>query len=108
MLKLTSHIKFVIRAITQTRNASTDTKTISLRNIPSLVFGKYLLHTNIVSSGVLMWLGDICQQEIEYRQGKLKKRYDYGRMGKNIALTSSYKQIHSCFLQFGCPLWDWL
>lgn len=33
-----------------------------------------------------MWVGDICQQEIEYRQGKLQKRYDYGRMSKTVEI----------------------
>ncbi|KAF7272013.1 hypothetical protein GWI33_015181 [Rhynchophorus ferrugineus] len=69
----------------------------SVKNINSLVFGKYLLHTNIISSGVLMWLGDICEQEIEYRRGKLTKRYDYGRMLRMVMpkrdLTTVTKKI---------------
>lgn len=46
----------------------------------NLVFGKYLLATNVISSGVLMLLGDLVQQEIEYQTQKLPKRYDLGRM----------------------------
>ncbi|CAG9773054.1 unnamed protein product [Ceutorhynchus assimilis] len=53
-----------------------------IKNISEMVFGKYLLQTNIVSGGALLWLGDICEQEIEFRQGKLAKRYDYGRMAR--------------------------
>lgn len=45
-------------------------------------FGKYLLLTNTVSSGVLMGLGDLIQQEIEFQRSVLSKRYDYVRMSK--------------------------
>lgn len=48
----------------------------------TLVFGKYLLATNTISSGILMLLGDLCQQEIEYHQHKLEYRYDLGRLSK--------------------------
>lgn len=48
----------------------------------TLAFGKYLLATNTISSGVLMLLGDICQQEIEYQSKILQKRYDIGRLSK--------------------------
>ncbi|XP_076266748.1 mpv17-like protein 2 [Rhynchophorus ferrugineus] len=66
----------------------------SVKSINSLVFGKYLLHTNIISSGVLMWLGDICEQEIEYRRGKLTKRYDYGRMLRMFVVGLGLGPIH--------------
>lgn len=46
------------------------------------VFGKYLLTTNTVSSGLLMVVGDVMAQEIEYRKGTIEKRYDWSRMGK--------------------------
>lgn len=45
-----------------------------------MFFGKYLLLTNTVSSGVLMIAGDVISQEIEYRRGELKNRYDYKRI----------------------------
>lgn len=51
-----------------------------IRSGVTLAFGKYLLLTNTVSSGVLMIIGDVCQQEIEYRQNKLRQRYDLGRL----------------------------
>lgn len=54
----------------------------SLRSGWDAVFGKYLLTTNIVSSGGLMAIGDIIQQEIEYQRNMLPKRYDYGRLCK--------------------------
>lgn len=46
-----------------------------------LVFGKYLLTTNIVSSGVLMGVGDLMCQEIEIQRYRIKKRYDWVRIG---------------------------
>jgi hypothetical protein len=54
------------------------------------IFGKYLLLTNTVSSGVLMLFGDMASQEIERYQNKnttmLEKqktnRYDWERLGK--------------------------
>ncbi|XP_066246159.1 mpv17-like protein 2 [Euwallacea similis] len=65
-----------------------------IRTFHTLVFGKYLLHTNIISSGVLMWLGDLCQQEIEYRQRKILKRYDYGRMTRMFIVGLGLGPIH--------------
>lgn len=62
----------------------------SLRSGWDAVFGKYLLTTNIVSSGGLMAIGDIIQQEIEYQRNMLAKRYDYGRlsMTKNASFCT--------------------
>lgn len=84
-----------LRSIPQLRNVSTTpVKKNIYHTIPNLVFGKYLLHTNIISSGVLMWLGDICQQELEYRQGKIKKRYDYGRMARMFVVGLGLGPLH--------------
>lgn len=52
---------------------------------PSLMFGKYLLVTNTVSSGLLMLIGDWVAQEISLRTNDAKKedgksRYDYNRL----------------------------
>lgn len=49
-----------------------------------LVFGKYLLTTNVVSSGVLMGIGDLMCQELEFQSKKLNKRYDWVRIGNMI------------------------
>lgn len=61
------------------------------------VFGKYLLTTNTVSSGVLMWVGDIMSQEIEYRQGLLKKRYDWLRTGRMFVVGAIQGPLHHYF-----------
>lgn len=47
-----------------------------------LLFGKYLLATNTISSGFLMVAGDLIVQEFEYQNGTLKNRYDWNRSGK--------------------------
>lgn len=52
-----------------------------LDKVTNLLFGKYLLATNTLSSGVLMIVGDLISQEIEYRQGALKERYNWTRTG---------------------------
>ncbi|XP_018335606.1 mpv17-like protein 2 [Agrilus planipennis] len=60
-------------------------------------FGKYLLATNTISCGVLMLGGDIIQQEIEYRQGKLKKRYNWLRVGQMFIVGLSQGPLHHYF-----------
>lgn len=69
--------------------------TSEVRRTPSnpgtnVIFGKYLLATNVISSGVLMLLGDLLQQEIEYQTLILPERYDLGRLSNtsiNYLLT---------------------
>lgn len=61
--------------------SSSEHQNSPIRHSIRLVFGKYLLATNTISSGILMILGDLCQQEIEYQQQKLKARYDLARLG---------------------------
>lgn len=64
------------------RNISKSPKSPNIGRSPfTVIFSKkYLLTTNILSSGILMFVGDLAQQEIEYRQQILEKRYDYGRL----------------------------
>jgi len=47
----------------------------------SNMFGKYLLITNVVGSGLLMVVGDVIAQEYEYRRGlRHQDRFDTDRM----------------------------
>lgn len=77
------------------------TKTAILKACPktktpaegSVLFGKYLLATNTISSGVLMVAGDLIVQEFEYRNGKLLNRYDWNRSGKNI---NCRRRLYEC------------
>lgn len=70
-----------------------------IRSGITLVFGKYLLATNTISSGVLMILGDIFQQEIEYQRQILDKRYDVGRLG-NILKCKLYHIFYLFLFSF--------
>ncbi|KAF2880301.1 hypothetical protein ILUMI_25878 [Ignelater luminosus] len=45
-------------------------------------FGKYLLFTNTWTSGSLMGIGDLIEQEIEYQRKVIPKRYDWARSGR--------------------------
>lgn len=70
-----------VKTILFKRNISkSNNQNSPVRSGVTSVFEKYLLATNTISSGVLMFLGDICQQEIEFQQGKLQSRYDTGRL----------------------------
>lgn len=66
-------------------------------NTKQALFGKYLLHTNIISSGVLMLIGDLMSQEIEYRKGLIKERYDWLRTGKMFLVGTIQGPIHHYF-----------
>ncbi|KAJ8929039.1 hypothetical protein NQ314_018308 [Rhamnusium bicolor] len=80
------------------RYVSTSKSTKSpIRSGVTLAFGKYLLLTNTVSSGVLMFIGDISQQEIEYRQKKLPERYDYGRLTRMVIVGLGLGPLHHYF-----------
>ncbi|KAJ8976582.1 hypothetical protein NQ317_010747 [Molorchus minor] len=68
-----------------------------IRSGITLAFGKYLLVTNTVSSGALMLIGDIIQQEIEYRQKKLLERYDYGRLSRMFLVGLGLGPLHHYF-----------
>lgn len=68
---------FPTRAIVSLRQ-----KTSFRKNVRSL-FGKYLIFTNTISSGILMGVGDLIQQEIEFRQKILPQRYEWDRVGTN-------------------------
>lgn len=66
-----------------------------LRLIWRNIFGKYLLVTNIVGSGVLMVVGDVMAQEIELRRGiPDTKRYDWARIGRMFIVGALQGPMH--------------
>jgi protein Mpv17 len=59
----------------------------------SRIFGKYLLLTNTVSSGVLMAAGDLIQQEIEKHRTLKSKPFDWKRTGLCYTDQSEFHAI---------------
>lgn len=74
----------------------TISKTVgAVRVIWKNIFGKYLLVTNIVGSGVLMVFGDVVAQEIEFRRGLPDaKRYDWARIGRMFIVGALQGPLH--------------
>ncbi|KAH8305051.1 hypothetical protein KR059_003601, partial [Drosophila kikkawai] len=61
----------------------------------SNMFGKYLLVTNVVGSGLLMVVGDVIAQEYEYRRGlRQQDRYDTGRMYRMFVAGALQGPLH--------------
>lgn len=52
-----------------------------VESIRNLVFGKHLLLTNTISSGFLMFVGDLVSQKIENRQLKITQPINWKRCG---------------------------
>nr|CAI5862832.1 unnamed protein product [Callosobruchus analis] len=71
----------------------------------SLVFGKYLLATNTLSSGGLLLLGDVCQQEIEYQKDQLPERYDYNRMARMFIVGLALGPLHHYYYLWIAKKW---
>ena len=67
------------------------TKNTNVYNVTKSIwhklFNKYLLATNIISSGVLMSIGDLLSQEMEHKflesknKRSMVKKYDWERCG---------------------------
>ncbi|KFB49956.1 pmp22 peroxisomal membrane protein [Anopheles sinensis] len=68
----------------------------TVRRIWRLMFGRYLLVTNTVSSGVLMMLGDIAAQEIEMRRDHAvpSTGYDWRRVFNMTLVGISQGPLH--------------
>lgn len=70
-------------------------KISTVRRVWKSVFGKYLLVTNIVGSGVLMVFGDVMAQEIEFRREiPNSKRYDWERVGRMFIVGALQGPLH--------------
>lgn len=67
------------------------------KTLVGAIFGKYLLATNVISSGVLMSIGDLMAQEVEYRNGVLAKRYDWTRNAKMFVVGAAQGPLHHYF-----------
>lgn len=63
------------------------------------LFGKYLLATNIISSGVLMSIGDLMSQEIEQRSAKSTstQQFDWTRNAKMFVVGAAQGPLHHYF-----------
>ncbi|SPP84919.1 mpv17-like protein 2 [Drosophila guanche] len=61
----------------------------------SNMFGKYLLVTNVLGSGLLMVVGDVVAQEYEYRRGlRRQDRYDTDRMLRMFVAGALQGPLH--------------
>ncbi|ALC43900.1 CG32263 [Drosophila busckii] len=59
------------------------------------MFGKYLLITNVLGSGLLMVVGDVIAQEYEYRRGlKQQDRFDGARMYRMFVAGALQGPLH--------------
>ncbi|GFG33851.1 hypothetical protein Cfor_11050 [Coptotermes formosanus] len=63
-------------------------------------FGKYLLLTNTVSSGLLMAAGDLIQQEIDKRRTSASKRFDWKRTGRMFVIGLAQGPPQHIFYKF--------
>ncbi|XP_059059440.1 mpv17-like protein 2, partial [Achroia grisella] len=57
-------------------------------------FKKNLLFTNSITSGGFMAIGDLVQQEIEYRSSILTERYNWGRMARMFTVGTLMGPLH--------------
>ncbi|KAH8380343.1 hypothetical protein KR009_010123 [Drosophila setifemur] len=65
------------------------------KNVWSNMFGKYLLITNVLGSGILMVVGDVIAQEYEYRRGLRKQdRFDTDRMYRMFVAGALQGPLH--------------
>ncbi|XP_063361595.1 mpv17-like protein 2 [Cydia amplana] len=64
------------------------------RGIAVLFNPKNLLLTNSLTSGIFMFLGDLAQQEFEYRSEHLKKRYDWARSARMLTVGILMGPLH--------------
>uniref|UniRef100_A0A1I8N8V2 Mpv17-like protein 2 n=1 Tax=Musca domestica TaxID=7370 RepID=A0A1I8N8V2_MUSDO len=67
-----------------------------IRKLWNSIFGKYLLLTNIVGSGILMVVGDVAAQQIEYRRKKDNSvhRFDLQRIGRMFIVGALQGPLH--------------
>ncbi|XP_058975737.1 mpv17-like protein 2 [Musca domestica] len=67
-----------------------------IRKLWNTIFGKYLLLTNIVGSGILMVVGDVAAQQIEYRRKKDNSvhRFDLQRIGRMFIVGALQGPLH--------------
>ncbi|XP_063379544.1 mpv17-like protein 2 [Cydia fagiglandana] len=64
------------------------------RGIAVLFNPRNLLVTNSLTSGLFMFLGDLAQQEFEYRSKQLKKRYDWARSARMLTVGMLMGPFH--------------
>lgn len=69
-----------------------------LTNLRNVLFKKYLLTTNIVSSGILMQIGDLLSQKLERKADKNDEQtYDWERNAKMCLVGAIQGPLHHYF-----------
>ncbi|XP_075971147.1 mpv17-like protein 2 [Anticarsia gemmatalis] len=69
-------------------------KTSTFHRGINFLFKRTLLFTNSITSGGCMVLGDIAQQEFEYRSHLLPYRYDWGRAARMFIVGTLMGPLH--------------
>ncbi|KAF5298115.1 hypothetical protein FQA39_LY02539 [Lamprigera yunnana] len=87
----------IFKFFTQIRHCYKQPATkLSLRRGFHNAFGKHLLFTNTWTSGVLMFVGDVVEQEIEI-QRNLMDEFDWGRFGRMFLTGLLFGPVHHYF-----------
>uniref|UniRef100_A0A182JDU9 Pmp22 peroxisomal membrane protein n=1 Tax=Anopheles atroparvus TaxID=41427 RepID=A0A182JDU9_ANOAO len=83
-------------ALSSTKATPPKAEPTAVRRIWRLLFGRYLLVTNTVSSGVLMMVGDIAAQELELRRDHAAPSagYDWRRVFNMTLVGISQGPLH--------------
>ncbi|XP_030385534.1 mpv17-like protein 2 [Scaptodrosophila lebanonensis] len=89
----------IVRRSLHGKNESSTSEALTLVRWTKLLwnkmFGKYLLATNVIGSGVLMVVGDVVAQEYEYRRGlRSEDRYDVERIYRMFVAGALQGPLH--------------
>ncbi|XP_032511521.1 mpv17-like protein 2 isoform X1 [Danaus plexippus] len=65
-----------------------------------ILFKKYLLLTNSITSGLFMTIGDVVQQEFEYQTNVIHTRYDWDRAARMFVVGTAMGPVHHYYYHY--------